>query len=196
MKKLLVVAAAALLTTSAFANKMMVKLDGCLDDGRCDTVDFNMQGDDQDAAMKSQTLALNLAYAVTPEFGVGLTYISKSKTSDGDITDAEANDDTTTISFYYNLHGGWDDSCFVALHLATVTTPDLDADGDESGDKDSATVLEYGHRFKIANAWGLNLNYVPSVSYTMNKHAENADGSDDINSTELGFNVANFAVTF
>lgn len=196
MKKLLVVAVAVLVSASAFAQKSMVKLDGCLDNGRCDTLDFNMSGDDtKNNEKKGQVIALNYAHLFTDNIGAGLTYVTSSLTQDGDVKSNAENFTNVVISGYYNIAGGWA-SNFVALHLGTKTIADLDASGDKSGSKVSSTTLEYGHRVDLGSVWGINWLWSPSVSYAMNKTAPNADGQDDVNATELRLNVANFAMTF
>ena len=178
MKKLLVVAVAVLVSASAFASKMMVELDGCVDGGRCSNLDFHMdsQGESAEDAeddVSGMDLAFNFNYLFTDNIGAGLTYKSMSNKTGGEVG-AVGEDNSTTIglSGFYNLQGGWADSCWVALHydMTTLAEPD-------GGDGASVTdiTLEYGHRFALGTAWGLNLNYAPSVGYRMRTYQSDAD---------------------
>lgn len=194
MKKLLVVAVAVLVSASAFAQKSLVRLDGCFD-GQCDNLDLRLTGDDQDKEEKSQTIALNYAYLFTDNIGAGLTYRTHKATVDGDVTNVGDDSSTIGLSGYYNLNGGWNDTSFVALHYNMTTNGDDDTTKD-SGNKETDIVLEYGHRVTVGKAFGVNFSWAPSVSYTMSKRAENDSKNDDVNSTALTLNVANVAVTF
>jgi len=193
MKKLLV-AVLALSTVSAFAGKSMVKLDGCFD-GQCDTLDFGMSNDDQDNKVETQKIALNYAYAFTGNFAAGLTYVSKNNVTDGDVQAVGDKYNTIGLNFYYNLDGAFEDSCFAALHYNMTTNEDTAAATD-TGDKQTAIVLEYGHRFALGKLAGVHWNWSPSVTYSMNTTDANADGTDDVKTNTLAINVANFAVTF
>lgn len=201
MKKLLV-ALLAITTASAFAGNSMVRLDGCFD-GQCDNLDLRMAGDDvKNAEGKLQNIALNYAMAFAGNFGAGLTYKQNTKTSDGNKSDPSYvfgqssynNSNEIVLSGYYNIHGGWDDSCFIGLHYGMVTVDDGDTTAD-SGWKQTNITLEYGHRFKVGSLAGLNFNWAPSVSYTMSTAKPNGSG-DDIKGTDLMINAANIAVTF
>lgn len=202
MKKLLV-AVLALTTMSAFAGNSMIKLDGCFD-GTCDTLDFNMAGDDvEDAEASSMNLALNYAMAFGGNYGAGITFAKSTKTTDGDMVVGNESDNAQTIglSFYWNKDGSWDDSCFAAFHYNMVSWADADvtaggADSEDSGTEATQIGLEFGHRYKLGSLMGVNWNWTPSVSYTMTASEGNADGSDTVNSTDLTINVANMAVTF
>ncbi len=196
MKKLLV-AILALTTASAFAGNSMIRLDGCFD-GTCDTLDFDMYSDDvKDSETKTQNLALNYAMSFAGNWGAGLTFAQESKTTDGDISSSnqENNHQAITISGYYNMDGAWDDSCFVGLHYTMDTVEDHDTT-DDSGWKDTTIGLEFGHRYKLGSLVGVNWNWAPSVSYNMTTRAFNNDDADDVKATNLTLNVANVAVTF
>lgn len=202
MKKLLV-AVLALTTLSAFAGNSMIKLDGCFD-GTCDTLDFDMGGNDvSDAESKTQTIAFNYAMAFAGNYGAGITYVTKSQTTDGDIaafTDSEGammNSNTIGLSFYWNKDGSWDDSCFGALHYNMTTLEDHDGtNGTDSGSKNTDIVLELGHRFKLGTLGGMTWNWAPSASYTMGTLVSNNSDADDVKSTSLSINAANIAMTF
>lgn len=193
MKKLLVVAVAVLVSASAFAQKSMVRLDGCLETGRCDSADFHMNGNDGNDVSET-SFALNYAHLFTDNFGAGLTYKSKNKATDGDVDAVGDKSSTIGLSGYWNMEGGWSNTCWLALHYNMVTEDDT-TDGTEDGNKQTHIVLEYGHRWALGSAWGLNLNYAPSVTYTMGTVTPNNDG-DDVKATDLSLNVANFAVLF
>jgi hypothetical protein len=201
MKKLLV-AVLALTTMSAFAGNSMIKLDGCFD-GTCDTLDFNMAGDDTDAADASMNLAFNYAMAFGGNYGAGLTFAKSSQTTDGDMVVGNESDNAQTIglSFYWNKDGSWDDSCFAAFHYNMVSWADADvtaggADSEDTGAEATQMVVEFGHRYKLGSLMGLNWNWTPSVSYAMTAATSNVEDADTVNSTELTINVANMAVTF
>jgi hypothetical protein len=197
MKKLLV-AALALTTMSAFAGNSMVKMDGCFD-GQCENLNFSMDsetvestaGDDDTANM---TIAVNYAMAFAGNFGAGVTYVSKNKTTDGDVGSVGDKMNMIGLSGYWNKDGSWDDSCFGALHYNMTTVDDSDAVTD-SGNKMTDIVLEFGHRFKVGTLAGFNFNWVPSVTYTMSTTSYNSDADDD-SSTSLSLNMANVAATF
>ncbi len=195
MKKLLV-ALVALTTVSAFAGNSMVRLDGCFD-GTCDSLDFDMMKDDADNANESQNLAINYAMAFAGNWGAGVKFMKGTETVDGDIAAGSEEDNYQTIGLagYYNIHGAWDDSCFVALHYDMKTVSENDTTAD-TGWKDTVITLEYGHRFMLGSLMGMNWNWSPSVSYAMTKRAFDDDAKDDLNITHLTLNVANVAVTF
>lgn len=201
MKNLLVGILALTTATAAFADgHSMIKLDGCLDDGRCSNLDFNMGGDDtEDAEAANQTIALNYARAFAGNYGAGITYVQASETADGDISDANQSDNFNTIglSFYWNKDGSWSKSCFAALHHMTTTYSESDQTDTTGNDVMTDISLEYGHRYALGSAMmGVTMNWVPSVSYHMTKTSKQDEDADDINSTELRLNVANFAATF
>mgnify|MGYP000247643909 CR=1 FL=1 len=193
MKKLLV-AVLALTTASAFAGNMnMIKLDGCFD-GTCDTLDFDMNSDDVDGSeAEDMTIAFNYARSFG-KFGAGLTYVNKKNTKDGDVQAVGDKSNTIGLSGYYNMHGQWDDSCFVGLHYSMTDNSDTDATTD-SGNKVTTISLEYGHRFTIGAIKGHTFSWVPSVTYNMATQAPNGSG-DDVKTTTLSLNMANVALTF
>lgn len=192
MKKLLV-AVLALTTASAFAGNMnMIKLDGCFD-GTCDSLDFDMGSDDADLKNENQTIAFNYARSFG-KFGAGLTYASNTKTQDGDVQTAGDDNNTIVLSGYMNLHGQWDDSCFVGLHYG-MGTFDESKTGDDAW-KTTTITLEYGHRFTIGAIKGHTFSWVPSVTYAMATTDYDADAKDDLKTTALSLNMANVALTF
>ena len=202
MKKLIALVAMTM-TVSAFADHHdggmnMVRLDGCFD-GRCDTLDFNMstatdENNDGAAEESNQTIALNYARSFGA-FGAGLTYVSVNNTTDGDI--AAVGDSSTTIglSGYYNMAGHWANTSFFALHYHMTTNDDNDAT-DDSGNSQTDIILEYGHRVSLGNVWGLNVNWSPSVTYTMGTTVQNDDDLDDDTQTSLTIKAVNFAAVF
>jgi hypothetical protein len=199
MKKLLVGLLTLTTATGFAAGEHMIKLDGCAD-GTCDSLDFDMQSNDADSKVESQNIALNYAYS-WGTWGAGLTYKNSFSETDGEAQDEGDRQQTVGVSFYWNKDGAWDNSCFAALHYDMTTYGDYDSDNngeenDDTGADITVTTVEFGHRYTLGKMMGMNWNYVPSVSYAMTKKAPAASGSDDINTTNLTLNVANFAVTF
>lgn len=198
MKTLLVALVAMTMVSSAFADhhgENMIKLNGCFD-GQCDNLDFRMSGNDvEDAEEKTQNIAINYARSFAGNWGAGFTYKTMSETTDGDVGSVGDKSNTIGLSGYWNKDGSWDNSCFAALHYDMVTNDDTEATKD-SGNKQTVITLEYGHRYTLGMAMGVNFSWVPSVSYSMTKQTPNNDDNDDINSTDLRLNVANMAVTF
>ena len=84
----------------------------------------------------------------------------------------------------------------------TADTLSVTANGSSSTvdeDTDAAKtdmVLEYGHRWAVGSAWGLNLTYAPSVAYTMSTWSFDNDDLDDVNATDLSWNFLKFDVLF
>jgi predicted porin len=195
MKKIIIVAILATLSVNAFAQKGMVKLDGCFD-GQCSNLNFGMDDDDAAGVSASETetmsYALNYAHDFG-KFGAGITYASSTKETDGKV--AAAGDESTTIvvSGYWNKAGHWNDSCFAAVHYSMGTTEA--SDGSNDGYETTTIGLEWGHRYTLGKLAKLNWNWVPSVSYNMSTKELDA-GGDDQETTEVVINVANFAVTF
>ena len=196
MKKLLVVVVAAMITTSAFAQKSMVRMYGWDSGDRASSFDFSKSTNDvKDNEEDNMRIAINYAYAVTNAVQVGLTYDSNKNTTDGD---AQAGDYTKTgLSFYYNMEKKVNDTCYVGLHYNMTTyADDITTASSKDGDKNTDIILEYGHRFAVGSAWGLNLAFAPSVMYAMSTYAPDADGADDVKSTNLAWNFLKFDVLF
>ncbi|MBD66377.1 MAG: hypothetical protein CME62_14295 [Halobacteriovoraceae bacterium] len=200
MKKLLV-AVMALTMVNAFADgEHMVKMNGCFDGGRCDNLDFYMYSDTDENGndaekTDTQTIALNYAYG-WDMWGVGISYKTMEEKTDGEIADVGDKYNTIGLSFYWNKDGSWSDSCFAALHYDMTSIDDED-DTDDSGLKRSDITLEYGHRYALGKAMmGVQINYVPSVTYMMRTDEYNNDDADNDSATELRLNFANFAAVF
>jgi hypothetical protein len=194
MKKLLVVAIAAMVTTSAFAQKSMVRMYGWDSGSRASSFDFSTFSDDVDGSESSDMrIAINYAYAITNAFQIGLTYDSKKETTDGDV---DAGSYTKTgLSFYYNMAKKVNDTCYLGLHYNMTSFADDDATiGSQDGNKNTDIVLEYGHRFAVGSAWGFDLAFSPAVMYTMT--TKTPDTGDDVKETSLAWNFLKFDVLF
>lgn len=199
MKKLVLLAIVASLTaTSAFAQKGLVELQGCFQDG-CDTLDFDMYSDtdenNNDAdAEEGQTIALNYNHLFTDNFGAGLVYIQKSLTVDGDVNDASDNGTTTGINLFWNLDSGWMGN-YVALRYWMSSYEDEETAGDQDYEV-TTTVLEFGKRVALGKALGVSFAWNPSVQYNMSTISYGASGQDDDSVTNLTIVPVNFAVAF
>lgn len=201
MKKLLVVAIAAMVTTSAFAQKSMVRMYGWDAGSRSTSFDFSMSGNDKDVTSatdnkkEEQRIAINYAYALTDAFQLGVTYVNDKTAYDGDV--AADSYTTTGLSFYYNMDKKVNDTCYLGLHYNMTTyADDVTGASSKDGDKQTDIVLEYGHRFAVGSAWGFDLAFAPSVMYAMSTYAPDADGADDVKSTDLSWNFLKFDVLF
>lgn len=194
MKKLVLVA---LMATSAFAfnGKGMVELNDCFDGNRCSNLDFNMSTDDvDDNELDEMNFAFNYNYLFTNNFGAGLKYVSQSETRDGDIADAtSANSNTIGLNFFWNFDGGWE-SMYAGVRYDMTTWDESDAIGDDEVSKNDIA-LEFGKRMEMGKVFGMPVLYSPSATYTMTT-VDADDATDEVKSTELRLNVANFAVTF
>lgn len=201
MKKLLVAILALTTASASFADgHSMVRLDGCFDNGQCDNLNLLMESDtiestDADDDTANTAFAFNYAMAFAGNYGAGITYKSMNKTTDGDVAAVGDKSSTIGLSFYWNQAGAWSDSCFAALHYNMTTNDDNDTT-DDSGNKQTDIVLEFGHRYKIGTFSGLTMNWSPSATYTMGTTAYNNDDADDDKQTELAINFANLAVVF
>lgn len=195
MKKILV-AAIVFATTSAFAQSHMVRMYGWDFDGAgARSIDLSKESNDVTGAKTDLTnIALNYAYTVAPQIQVGGTYASQSGKDAG----TKVGVTTTGLSAYYNMSDKLNDTCYFAFHYnmtsasegGTVNGVTLAKD-----DKLTDMVLEYGHRFNVANAWGLNLTYAPAITYAMSTHAPDA-GGDDVKGTKLAWNFLKFDLLF
>ena len=205
MKKLLV-AILALSTASAFAGTdNMVRMYGWDAGARAMSFDVSLSSDDADEKGESQRIALNYARAFG-QWQVGLTYVTDSETTTGS-ADSKSSGTTTGLSGYYNLDSDLGNTCYVALHYnmhasSSDTGVSWDFGGNAAiGEDDTATTiaLEYGHRWTVGSAWGLNLTYAPSVTYAMTSYDWDVSAHDDTkgtSSTELGWNFLKFDVLF
>ena len=197
MKKLVLVA---LMATSAFAfnGKGMVELNDCFDGNRCSNLDFNMSTDDaDDNELDEMNFAFNYNYLFTNNFGAGLKYVSQSETRDGDISDSiqDENFNTIGLNFFWNFDGGWE-SMYAAVRYDMTSFEESDDDDTTGSENVTVTTLEFGKRMEMGKVFGMPVLYSPSATYSMANSEFYADGSDDLKSTELRLNVANFAVTF
>jgi hypothetical protein len=182
MKKLLVVAITALVATSAFAQKSMVRFSGFdADNSGTSTFDVSF-GTKDDGTTKSSTnnLALNYAYAVTDALQVGVIFQNNNDESGDEVR-------TMGLSAYWNVANKLVDTHYVGVHLLSTE--------DASDNKTSTTALEYGYRFSVGSAWGFNLTYAPAVTYAMATKKFDA-GGDDEKSADLTWNFLKFDVLF
>lgn len=184
MKKLLV-GLLALSTVSAFAGSAnMVRFSNMTDantdrsfDVSFDTTE-NAAGVD-DAETSSNHVALNYARAFG-QWQAGLTFKNKA-TSAGD-------DQTIGLSGYYNMEADLLNTCYVAFHYDMMTA--------SNDDKANTMTVEYGHRWAVGSAWGLNLTFAPSVALSQSVTEYDDDSKEDQTATALAWNWAKFDVLF
>ena len=205
MKKLLV-AIVALASVSVFADHHnMVRMYGWDAGNRASTFDVSLSNDDADEKGESQRIALNYARAFG-QYQVGITYVSDSSTDTGS-ADSKQSGTTTGLSFYYNMEEDIKNTCYLALHYnmhasSSDTGKTWNFGGSqELGEDDTATsiILEYGHRWAVGSAWGLNLTYAPSVMYNMTSYDWDVAANDDSKGkshNSLAWNFLKFDVLF
>ena len=185
MKKLLV-AIVALASVSAFAGTdNMVRFTNM--DNANNTRSFDVSFDtttakdgtkDNDTA--SNHVALNYARAFG-QWQVGLTYKNEA-TASGD-------DNTIGLSAYYNMEADLLNTCYVAFHYDMMKA--------NNDDKTNTMTLEYGHRWAIGSAWGLNLTFAPSVALAQaTTEYDDSSIDEDQVKTSLAWNWAKFDVLF
>lgn len=193
MKKLVAVAAVTLMTGSAFANTHMVRMFGWDQGARTNSFDFSTSSDDTAAETSARNIAVNYAYAITGSFQVGATYKNYNRTQNDNVQAGSFQ--TVGLSGYYNLAGQTIDTTYLALHYNQTTLSD-DITGNTSRDGETQTdiILEAGHRFSVGTGLGFNVNYAPSVLYTMN--TATPDGGEDTNTSTLTWNFLKFDVLF
>jgi hypothetical protein len=133
----------------------------------------------EDAESANNHIALNYARAFG-QFQAGLTFDNKA-TAAGD-------DQTIGLSGYYNMGADLLNTCYVAFHYDMMTA--------NNDDKTNTMTLEYGHRWAVGSAWGLNLTFAPSVALSQAVTAYDADSKEDQTHTALAWNWAKFDVLF
>ena len=201
MKKLLVVATVALMTTSAFAKSHMVRFYGWDGGARNNSFDFSTVSNDADGAAETSTtnIALNYAYAVTSEIQIGATYRSYTGTAANEAVGATKPSDvartTMGISGYYNLDGDIGNTNYLALHYDMTNWGEADSEGAKD-DSQTDLILEFGHRWTVGTGWGFDLTYAPSVTYTMTTFSPDAAGSNDVVTSQIGWNFLKVDVLF
>lgn len=198
MKKLLVALVATTMTLSAFAadGQNMVRFMGLeQDEATARSVDLSMSSDDADDENSETHIALNYARAFG-QWQVGVMYRSLS-TEAGDVKNGGS---TIGLSGYYNFDEDLSNSCFLALHLRRHSVNDADSTGYMGlGEDDTAqdVILEYGHRFHVAEAWGFHVSYAPSVMYSMRSIDYDADNTTAAETeTALAWNWLQFDLMF
>jgi hypothetical protein len=134
------------------------------------------QKDDETA---NNHVALNYARAFG-QWQAGLTF-ENTATSAGD-------DQTIGLSGYYNMEADLLNTCYVAFHYDMMTA--------SSDDKTTTMSLEYGHRWAVGSAWGLNLTFAPSVAISQAVTAYDNSALEDQTMTSLAWNWAKFDVLF
>ncbi|MFT6632447.1 MAG: hypothetical protein ACJAS4_002410 [Bacteriovoracaceae bacterium] len=200
MKKLLV-AVLALTTMSAFAGTdNMVRFTNIDNDANTRSFDVSMSSDDADNKTTSQNIALNYARAFG-QWQVGATY----RTNSGETGTVKSAGTTIGLSGYWNAESDLGNTCYVGLHYNMHAASDgsysFNGGDDAIGEDDTATTiaLEYGHRWNVGSAWGMNLTYAPSVTYNMTSYSWDASANDDAKGksyTSLGWNWLKFDVLF
>ncbi len=206
MKKLLTAVLALTAATTFAANENMVRMYGWDAGSRATSFDVSLDGDDAKEAGKNDRIALNYARAFG-QWQVGLTYVSHTTETTG-TADSKMVGNTVGLSGYYNLAEDLGNTCYFALHYNMHSTTSVgasastyDVAGASLGDKDTATTiaLEYGHRWTVGSAWGLNLTYAPSVAYSMTTVDYDADANKDAKGeahNSLAWNFLKFDVLF
>lgn len=195
MKKLVLTAVAALMTTTAFAMpKHMVRFQNMDQANNQRSFDFSLSSDDADKKDSKQNIALNYAYAINKMWQVGLSYRTETNTVDGDVTAVGQKWNETGLAGYYNFDGDLANTCYAGLHLKNKTVAETDTTGDD-GFKVQTIALEYGHRWHLGEAWGMHLTFSPSVVYNMSTTSYDAD-KDDLKATSIAWNWVNFDVLF
>ncbi len=201
MKKLVMALVAMTMTASAFAaGENMVRFYGWDGGDRTKSIDLSMTSADAEEEGKETNIALNYARAFG-QWQVGITYQTNTGATAGT---ADSDFDMTTIglSGYYNLESDLMNTCYFGVHYLSHETTDGGSLGDLTlGEDDTASTiaLEYGHRWAIGSAWGLNLTYAPNVMYSMTTVAWDADADADANGeshTALTWNFLKFDVLF
>ena len=192
MKKLLVVATVALMTTSAFAKSHMVRMFGWDGGDRTSSFDFSLENDGADTETTTRKIALNYAYAVTSEIQVGGTYKNYNESTDGDVNAGSYT--TIGLSGYYNLDGDLGNTNYLGLHYNMTSFADDATSSSQDGNTQNDIVLEFGHRWTVGSAWGFDLTYAPSVTYTLS--TVTPDGGDSTSPTALGWNFLKVDVLF
>lgn len=192
MKKLVALSAVALMTSSAFANTHMVRMFGWDQGQRTNSFDFSTSSDDTTAEVSARNIAINYAYAITGSVQVGGTYKNYNRVSNDDVQSGSFQ--TVGISGYYNLAGTTVDTTYLALHYNQTSFADDATSSSRDGEAQTDIILEAGHRFSVGTGLGFNLNYAPSVLYTMN--TTTPDGGDDTNTSTFTWNFLKFDVLF
>lgn len=200
MKKLVALSAVALMTSSAFANTHMVRMFGWDQGQRTNSFDFSTSSDDSKTESNVRNIAINYAYAITGSFQVGATYKNYSLSFD----DKTLGGTSQTLGFsgYYNLAGSTIDTTYLALHYETQTysddgqtvTVNTTTVNSKDGNKQSNYIIEAGHRFSVGTGLGFNLNYAPSVMYSI--ATDTVKGQDDLTTNTLTWNFLKFDVLF
>lgn len=183
MRKLLVAAVAVVMTTSAFAQSNMVRFTNFWDSTETRSFDVSFgtekdKGGVKDANSATSNVALNYARAFG-QYQVGFTYKNYNS--------ANTNMNTVGLSAYYNMAKDLTNTCYVGLHY--------DMAKNKSDDKTNTITVEYGHRFNIGSAWGMNLTYAPSLAYSQATTELDAGGEDAVKSN-LTWNWAKVDVLF
>lgn len=189
MKKLLLAAVAAVMTTGAFAQSHMVMLEN-IDGGKIGSLNLSQSSDDADAKTETMNLALNYTYAINGSWMVGLAYEQNKSSNDG-------NDDATTMTktglhAFYNINGTVNDTCYVGLRYVMTNYSN---DGATDSDSNTDIVLEYGHRFALGKLGGMDWAYAPAASYTMGTYSDDS-ADEDTATTTLAVQPVRFNVMF
>ena len=188
MKKLLTAVLALSAATTFAANENMVRFQNMYGDVETRSFDVSFdttkeEGGTKDAESATSNVALNYARAFG-QWQVGVTYKNYST--------ANGADTTMGLSGYYNLNADLANTGYVALHYMMSN----DATSGQDDDVTTTIAVEYGQRWAIANAWGLNLAYSPSVTVAQATTAYDADGSEDQVYTSVSWAWVNFDVMF
>lgn len=195
MKKLVLIATVALMTTTAFAQKHMVQFDNFSDSGRSGSFDITQSSNDADNETSTMNIAINYAYAVTNEIQVGFTYRDYA----GEEAGADVAANTIGLNFFYNLDGALKNSKYIALRYWTSSVSEATGDNGviNGAEDDTQTdiVLEYGKRWHIGSGWGFDLTFSPNVQYAMSTFSDDSADEDTATNT-LTWNWLKFDVLF
>lgn len=184
MKKLLVAIVASSMTAAAFAGSAnMVRFTNFWDSAANRSFDVSFDKTDnkdgtEDAETSSNNIALNYARAFG-QYQAGFTF--KNNNNNGDTQ-------TIGLSGYYNMKEDLLNTCYVGLHYNMTTA--------SNDDKTNTIGLEYGHRWAVGSAWGMNLTFAPSVVLSQATTQYDADNKEDETMTSLAWNWAKFDVLF
>ncbi|MEX0798169.1 MAG: hypothetical protein WD025_01915 [Bacteriovoracaceae bacterium] len=199
MKKLLLIAIAATLTGSVFAQneKHMIQFYGWDSGSRGQSVDLSRTSNDADQETNLTNVSLNYAYALTPAFQLGATWRSLQ----GEFVGADVDASTIGLNFFWNLEEKLTDTHVLGLrYWVTNYNEALSAGASEdyvaASEDDTITDLafEYGYRWKIGSGWDSTVTFAPSVAYEISTFQP--DSGNDVVTSNLSWNFLKFDLLF
>lgn len=195
MKKFLV-AALALASVSAFAQKHMVTLSG-YETGNIQnrTLDLNLAHGGSPNE-RTQNIALNYAYAVTDTVQVGASYKMFEETESDRLQAPGDKNRTIGFQVIYNFKHQLIDTCYAALHYDMKKNYESETVPAVKGSDVNTWGLEYGHRFGLGKLAGMHFTYSPSATLSFAKTDSEIPNTDDQSTTSLSLNFVKFDVLF